>query len=71
MKRTCIPKQTLPALPCHVDNPDVWLAETPADLECAKNVLRELPDPLPVPDGSRWSGPNIGVCGAVKSLIEA
>ncbi len=43
MKRTCIPKQTLPALPCHVDNPDVWLAETPADLECAKTFCASCP----------------------------
>lgn len=37
------PRQRLPVLPCHVGDPDLWFADTPAGLEVAK-TLCELPD---------------------------
>jgi WhiB family redox-sensing transcriptional regulator len=30
-------------LPCRVENPDLWFAETPADLEQAKAFCRDCP----------------------------
>lgn len=37
------PRQRRPALPCHVGNPDLWFAETPADLERAKKLCAACP----------------------------
>ena len=31
------------ALPCRVNNPELWFAETPADVECAKALCQECP----------------------------
>lgn len=39
---TCREK-TLPALPCHVGDPDLWFADTPADLEQAKVLCGDCP----------------------------
>lgn len=36
-------KQTLPAVPCHVGDPDLWFAESPVDLERAKALCLECP----------------------------
>lgn len=33
----------LPALPCHVGDPDLWFADNPADLEQAKVLCGECP----------------------------
>jgi len=30
-------------LPCHVSDPDLWFAESPADLERAKSLCGECP----------------------------
>lgn len=35
--------QKLPMLPCHVGDPDLWFAETPADLERAKVLCAQCP----------------------------
>ncbi|HZA09345.1 WhiB family transcriptional regulator [Mycobacterium sp.] len=40
--RTCRDEK-LPALPCHVGDPDLWFAENPADLERAKALCAECP----------------------------
>ena len=34
---------SLPDLPCRVEDPDLWFAEKPADLERAKSFCRECP----------------------------
>ena len=36
-------KRTLPAVPCHVGDPDLWFAENPVDLERAKALCAECP----------------------------
>ena len=36
-------KRTLPAVPCHVGDPDLWFAESPVDLERAKALCVECP----------------------------
>jgi WhiB family transcriptional regulator, redox-sensing transcriptional regulator len=35
--------KTLPALPCHVGDPDLWFADNPADLERAKQLCAGCP----------------------------
>ncbi|AQA06051.1 WhiB family transcriptional regulator [Mycobacterium sp. MS1601] len=35
--------QKLPELPCHAGDPDLWFAETPADLERAKVLCAQCP----------------------------
>jgi WhiB family redox-sensing transcriptional regulator len=39
---TCRPRR-LPALPCHVGDPDLWFADNPADVERAKQLCAECP----------------------------
>ncbi|RDH77591.1 WhiB family transcriptional regulator [Mycolicibacterium moriokaense] len=34
---------TLPAVPCHVGDPDLWFAESPVDLERAKALCADCP----------------------------
>jgi WhiB family redox-sensing transcriptional regulator len=36
-------KRTLPDVPCHVGNPDLWFAESPVDLERAKELCTDCP----------------------------
>src|SRR6476620_9838909 len=36
-------KRTLPDVPCHVGNPDLWFAESPVDLERAKALCTDCP----------------------------
>ncbi|MEB3967471.1 WhiB family transcriptional regulator [Mycobacterium ulcerans] len=43
MSALTVPRQTLPVLPFHVGNPDLWFAETPADLEQAKEFCASCP----------------------------
>ncbi|MCB0947968.1 MAG: WhiB family transcriptional regulator [Mycobacterium sp.] len=38
---TC--ERTAPALPCHAENPDLWFAEDPGDLEQAKALCGSCP----------------------------
>lgn len=39
----CPDKQKLPVLPCHVEDPDLWFAEDPDDLERAKVLCAACP----------------------------
>ncbi|CAN5453298.1 transcriptional regulator WhiB7 [soil metagenome] len=41
--RACTEEQKLPVLPCHVGEPDLWFAETPTDLERAKELCADCP----------------------------
>jgi WhiB family transcriptional regulator, redox-sensing transcriptional regulator len=36
-------ERKLPALPCHVGDPDLWFADNPADLERAKELCADCP----------------------------
>ncbi|OBB63047.1 MULTISPECIES: WhiB family transcriptional regulator [unclassified Mycobacterium] len=38
-----VPRQPSPVLPCHTGDPDLWFAETPADLERAKALCAGCP----------------------------
>jgi WhiB family redox-sensing transcriptional regulator len=40
--RTCRDKR-LSVLPCHVGDPDLWFAESPTDLERAKELCGDCP----------------------------
>ena len=40
--RTCA-NLRLPALPCHVGDPDLWFAEDPSELERAKELCAQCP----------------------------
>ena len=37
------PRQSLPELPCHLGDPDLWFAETPDGLERAKTLCASCP----------------------------
>jgi WhiB family transcriptional regulator, redox-sensing transcriptional regulator len=37
------PRQPLPELPCYSGEPDLWFADTPADLERAKTLCAACP----------------------------
>lgn len=43
MSALTVRKEELPVLPCHVENPDLWFAESPVDLERAKELCGECP----------------------------
>jgi len=44
MSALTVPRtRTLPELPCHVGDPDLWFAETPSDLERAKTLCANCP----------------------------
>ena len=43
MSAPTVPRQPPPVLPCHVGDPDLWFAETPADLEHAKTLCVSCP----------------------------
>ncbi|WP_019971282.1 WhiB family transcriptional regulator [Mycobacterium sp. 141] len=38
---TC--EKRLPAVPCHLEDPDLWFAESPVDLERAKSLCADCP----------------------------
>ena len=40
--QTCL-ERTLPAVPCHVNDPDLWFAENPMELERAKVLCTDCP----------------------------
>jgi len=43
MSALTVRKEKLPVLPCHSGNPDLWFAETPAELEHAKVLCAQCP----------------------------
>lgn len=43
MSASTVRQEKLPVLPCHVDNPDLWFAESPLDLERAKELCGACP----------------------------
>ena len=45
MSAATVPRRPLPrqSLPCHAGDPDLWFAETPADLERAKALCGNCP----------------------------
>jgi WhiB family transcriptional regulator, redox-sensing transcriptional regulator len=43
MSALTVRKEKLPVLPCHVGDPDLWFAETPAELERAKVLCALCP----------------------------
>lgn len=36
-------ERTFPAVPCHVNDPDLWFAENPLELERAKTLCTDCP----------------------------
>ena len=38
-----MPRRRLPAVPCHVGDPDLWFAESPVELERAKALCADCP----------------------------
>jgi WhiB family transcriptional regulator, redox-sensing transcriptional regulator len=38
-----VARPTLREFPCHADDPDLWFAEAPADLERAKTLCADCP----------------------------
>ncbi|HEX3287748.1 MAG TPA: WhiB family transcriptional regulator [Mycobacterium sp.] len=43
MSRQTCRNRALPAVPCHVGDPDLWFAESPVDLERAKALCIDCP----------------------------
>jgi WhiB family redox-sensing transcriptional regulator len=43
MSALTVPRQPRSVLPCHAGDPDLWFAETPADLERAKTLCTDCP----------------------------
>ncbi|BBX74513.1 WhiB family transcriptional regulator [Mycobacterium shinjukuense] len=43
MSALTAPRRQQLALPCHVGDPDLWFADTPADLERAKTLCTHCP----------------------------
>jgi WhiB family transcriptional regulator, redox-sensing transcriptional regulator len=43
MSALSVPRPTRPVLPCHAGDPDLWFADTPADLERAKTLCATCP----------------------------
>jgi WhiB family redox-sensing transcriptional regulator len=43
MSELTVPRQSLPELPCHLGEPDLWFAETPDGLERAKVLCARCP----------------------------
>jgi WhiB family transcriptional regulator, redox-sensing transcriptional regulator len=43
MSAPTVQDEPLPVLPCHVGNPDLWFADSPADLERAKALCADCP----------------------------
>jgi WhiB family redox-sensing transcriptional regulator len=43
MSALTVRRQPPPVLPCHAGDPDLWFAETPADLERAKALCASCP----------------------------
>ncbi|MGU3500297.1 WhiB family transcriptional regulator [Mycobacterium sp. C31M] len=37
------PERLLPAVPCHIGDPDLWFAESPRELEQAKALCADCP----------------------------
>jgi WhiB family redox-sensing transcriptional regulator len=43
MSALTVREETLPVLPCHVADPDLWFADSPVDLERAKLLCVDCP----------------------------
>jgi WhiB family redox-sensing transcriptional regulator len=43
MSTPTVPDEQLPELPCHVSDPDLWFADSPSDLERAKELCADCP----------------------------
>lgn len=43
MSALTVREETLPELPCHVGQPDLWFAENPGELERAKVLCADCP----------------------------
>ena len=43
MSALTVREEKLPVLPCHVGDPDLWFAESPAELERAKLLCVDCP----------------------------
>lgn len=43
MSALTVREEKLPVLPCHVENPDLWFADNPIDLERAKVLCAQCP----------------------------
>ena len=43
MSALTVDEETLPELPCHVGDPDLWFADAPDDLERAKALCTDCP----------------------------
>lgn len=43
MSAPTAPEDKLPELPCHVGDPDLWFADSPAELERAKDLCADCP----------------------------
>ncbi len=43
MSALIVRQQKLPKLPCHVGDPDLWFADSPAELERAKTLCADCP----------------------------
>jgi WhiB family redox-sensing transcriptional regulator len=43
MSALTVRNETLPELPCHVGEPDLWFAENPGDLQRAKVLCEDCP----------------------------
>ena len=43
MSAPTVQDEPLPVLPCHVGDPDLWFADSPADLERAKALCADCP----------------------------
>ena len=66
--RTCREK-TLPVMPCHVGDPDLWFAESPVDLERAKAVARRVRTGTLGLNGGIWYGADAPFGGYKQSGI--
>ena len=43
MSTATVPDEQQPELPCHGDDPDLWFADSPSDLERAKALCADCP----------------------------
>jgi WhiB family transcriptional regulator, redox-sensing transcriptional regulator len=43
MPTRTVPDEQQPELPCHIDDPDLWFADSPSDLERAKALCVDCP----------------------------
>jgi WhiB family redox-sensing transcriptional regulator len=63
MSALTVRAEKLPALPCHVGDPDLWFAERPVDLERAKVLCADCPIRRQCLDAALERGEPWGVWG--------